>query len=49
MSLGLLRRITIGLWLLLCLDGVLLTGRHTLEGARQDIQGAAQATERAAA
>ena len=45
---GLLQRITAGLWLVLCLGGVMLIGCHTVEGAGEDIQEAGRAIERAA-
>lgn len=45
---GRLQRIIIGLWLVLCLGGAMLTGCHTVEGAGEDIQDAGRAIERAA-
>jgi predicted small secreted protein len=44
---GTFRRAVLGLWLLLCLSGVLLTGCHTVHGAGEDIQGAGRSIERA--
>ena len=43
-----LRRVVVGLGLLLYLSGVLLTGCHTVRGAGEDIQGAGRSIERAA-
>ena len=46
-EMGTFRRVVVGLWLLLCLSGVLLTGCHTVHGAGEDIEGAGRSIERA--
>jgi predicted small secreted protein len=43
-----LREAVIWSWLLLCLSTMVLTGRHTVEGAGEDIQSAGRAIEKAA-